>query len=153
MTIMTKPIERRGGRRPGAGRKKVPSTIMRDAIDTIDVPSCIKRLEEWAKGKEVICPHCGCDTGARTADTVALQSIIELLNRKLGKPVQKSISLTANIQLSGDDVDELIERYHIATSALLPEGGIIEYEETQESVPRSNSQGKHTEADAPSGGE
>ena len=82
-------IKTRGGRRPGAGRKKKVSTQLRDAIDNINVEEIIKNLQDWAKGKEIVCPSCDKPTGAYTADTVALQSAIELLNRRLGKPIQK----------------------------------------------------------------
>ena len=93
----------------GSGRKKKVARQVRDAIDEIDVEGIISNLHEWAKGKRVICPYCEMDTLCYTADTVALQSAIELLNRKLGKPVQKNIDIVANIQFSGDDIDRLIE--------------------------------------------
>lgn len=102
---------KRGGRRPGAGRKKTPSTQLRDAIDNLDVEGIFKRLEEWAKGKEIVCPHCMAKTGQRTADTVALQSAIELLNRRLGKvPQSVSVDITERIELNADQVERLIER-------------------------------------------
>jgi len=115
-----------GGKRVGAGRKKAPSRQFKDAIQDINVSEIVQSLTEWAKGKSVICPKCGEDTLCYTADTVALQSAIELLNRSLGKSVQKSISLTANIQLTGDDCDELFERYQIANRALLGTGEILD---------------------------
>jgi len=100
---------------PGSGRKKLPKRIMKDAIDTIEVDKIIKRLQEWSKGEEVICPFCGERTGKRTADTVALQSAIELLNRRLGKPVQRhEVDITETIQLSADQVLRLLQRYQLA---------------------------------------
>jgi hypothetical protein len=95
----------------GSGRKRKPGTLLRDAIEGIDIEGIINSLTSWAKGKEITCPHCNEPTGAYTADTVALQSAIELLNRKLGKPVQKNIDIVANIQLTGDDIDRLVELY------------------------------------------
>ena len=119
-----------GGRRPGAGRKKTPSTQLRDAIEAINVEEIVNNLREWAKGKEVICPHCNERTGAYTADTVALQSAIELLNRRLGKvPQSVQLDITETIQLSADQIDMLIERYQIAQRALLPEAIESEYKE------------------------
>jgi hypothetical protein len=111
---------KRGGRRPGAGRKKGLKRSFRDAIDGIKVEELVKSLEQWAKGKEVICPHCNERTGAYTADTVALQSAIELLNRRLGKPPQSiQLDVTQTIQLSADQIDALIERFQIAQRALM----------------------------------
>lgn len=120
---------KRGGRRPGAGRKKTPSKQLRDAIEGIDVEGIVKSLRDWAKGKEVYCPHCLKNTGKYTADTVALQSAIELLNRRLGKvPQSVQLDITETIQLDADQVMRLIERYKIATRAMLTEGDIIEGE-------------------------
>ena len=116
-------VSKRGGRRPGAGRKKTPSKQLRDAIDGIDVEGIVKNLRDWAKGKEVICPHCLKNTGAHTADTVALQSAIELLNRRLGKvPQSVQLDITETIQLDADQCNALIERFRIAQRALLTEG-------------------------------
>jgi len=122
-------IKRHGGRRPGAGRKKEPGTQLRDAIGTVNIPKIVKNLERWSEGKEVICPHCLEKTGVYVPDTVALQSAIELLNRRLGKvPQQVQVDITEKIQLTGDQVDALIERYKLAQRALLNEGDIIEGE-------------------------
>ena len=116
-----KAISKRGGRRIGAGRKKTPTTQLRDAIDAINVPEIVEHLRDWSRGKEVICPFCNKNTGAYTADTVALQSAIELLNRRLGKvPQQVQLDVTETIQLSADQIDLLVERYQIAQRALLP---------------------------------
>ena len=90
----------------------------------------VNNLKQWAKGKEVVCPHCGERTGAYTADTVALQSAIELLNRRLGKvPQSVQLDVTQTIQLTADQIDMLIERYQIASRALLPEAIEGEYKE------------------------
>ena len=56
-------------------------------------------------------------------DTVALQSALELLNRRLGKvPQQVQLDITETIQLDADQIDLLVERFKIAQRALLPEG-------------------------------
>ena len=118
---------------PGSGRKKLPKRIMKDAIDTIEVDKIIKRLQEWSKGEEVICPLCGERTGKRTADTVALQSAIELLNRRLGKPVQRhEVDITETIQLSADQVLRLLQRYQLAEAEFkqLPGGEDASEEQT-----------------------
>ena len=122
--------ERRGGRRPGAGRKKEPSRQLRDAIDGINVEEIVNNLREWAKGREVVCPHCNKRTGAYTADTVALQSAIELLNRRLGKvPQSVQLDVTETIQLNADQIMTIIQRhpvlsraYEIAQGMMLTEG-------------------------------
>ena len=119
----------------GSGRKKGPSAQLRDAIDSINVPEIVKRLSEWARGKEVICPHCGAHTGCYTADTVALQSAVELMNRRLGKPVQRhDVDITESIVLSADQIDTLIERYQIVQRALLPaiEGEYVQRQDEAE---------------------
>ena len=112
---------KRGGPRPGAGRKKTVKRQVIDAIGNIDCERIFKSLDEWSKGKPVICPHCLNDTGQRTADTVALQSAVELLNRRLGKPVAKQeVDITTNIVLTADQIDTILERYQIAQRSLLP---------------------------------
>jgi len=119
----------------GSGRKKLPKRLFKDAIQNIDDNEIIESLMAWAKGKEVVCPHCEKGTGAYTADTVALQSAIELLNRKRGKvPQQVQVDITEKIQLSGDQCDALIERFKLAQRALLNEGDIVdaEYKEVVE---------------------
>jgi len=96
----------------GSGRKKHPGRQLRDAIDAINIPQIVKRLEKWSKGNKVICPHCMKDTGISVPDTVALQSAIELLNRRLGKPVQRQqIDVTQTIQLNADQIDEVIRKH------------------------------------------
>jgi len=121
------PANKRGGRRPGAGRKKTLGHTLRDAIDSIDCDRIFTQLDEWSKGKPVVCPHCFKDTGARTADTVALQSALELLNRRLGKSVQQvSIDITEQIVLSADQIDTILQRYEIASKAIEGEVKLIE---------------------------
>jgi len=120
---------RSGGNRPGAGRKKEPSTQLRDAIGEVNLPKIVRNLEKWSEGREVVCPHCQERTGIYVPDTVALQSALELMNRRLGKvPQQVQVDITETIQLSGDQCDALIERFKFAQRALLPEGDIIEGE-------------------------
>ena len=120
-----------GGNRPGAGRKKEPSTQLRDAIDSINIPKIVKNLEKWSEGKEVICPHCAERTGIYVPDTVSLQSAIELLNRRLGKvPQQVQVDITETIQLSADQIDtillnhlpQIVELYKVEIAGLLNEG-------------------------------
>jgi len=111
----------------GSGRKKLPKRLFKDAIQNIDDSEIIESLRVWARGKQVVCPSCGKATGAYTADTVALQAAIELLNRKRGKvPQQVQLDITEKIQLTADQVDLLIERYRIASQAQL--GPVIEGE-------------------------
>ncbi|MCJ7458354.1 MAG: hypothetical protein MUP17_05125 [candidate division Zixibacteria bacterium] len=106
---------------PGSGRKKLVKRQIRDAIQEINLEEIFGNLKEWAKGKPVICPYCQKDTGASTADTVALASAIELLNRRLGKPMQQvKVDITETIQLTADQIDLLLERYRIAQRASLP---------------------------------
>ena len=113
----------------GSGRKKLPKRLFKDAIESINDSEIIESLSNWARGKEVVCPHCNQLTGAYTADTVALQSAIELLNRKRGKvPQSVQVDITEKIQLSADQIDQLIQRYEIATRAQLPPGDTIEGE-------------------------
>ena len=116
-----------GGRRPGAGRRKTPSRQFKDAIANINVAEIVANLKDWARGKPVYCPYCDKDTGVYTADTVALQSAIELLNRRLGKvPQSVQLDITETIQLTADQIDLIVERYQIAQRALL--GEVIEGE-------------------------
>ena len=121
----------------GSGPKKKVSRQLKDAIDDINVEEILSNLQQWAKGKSVICPFCNRDTGAYTADTVALQSAIELLNRRLGKPLQKQeLSITETIQLSADQIDmvlknhlpQIVELYKTEITGLLNEGKYIEGE-------------------------
>ena len=106
----------------GSGRKKTPNTQLRDAIEAINVEEIVNSLKEWAKGKEIVCPHCNRKTGAYTADTVALQSAIELLNRRLGKPAQKhELDITQTLQLNADQIDILLEKHFDSIVGLLSE--------------------------------
>ena len=127
----------------GSGRKKLPKRLFKDAIQNIDDSEIIDSLMTWARGKEVVCPSCGKATGAYTADTVALQAAIELLNRKRGKvPQQVQLDVTENVQITGDQADLWIaehlfgllrliaEKYRIDLRPMLPEGVIEgEYKE------------------------
>lgn len=104
--------ETRGGPRPGAGRKKTPSTQLKDSIEAINIPKIVKNLEKWSEGKEVICPHCSERTGVYVPDTVALQAGIELLNRRLGKPVQRQeIDITSHVQFNADQLDTIVRNH------------------------------------------
>jgi len=105
-------ISKHGGRRAGAGRKPTPHTQLRDSIEAINIPKIVKNLEKWSQGHEVICPKCLEKTGVYVPDTVALQSAIELLNRRLGKPVQRQeIDITQTIQLNADQIDNVIRKH------------------------------------------
>ena len=117
-----------GGRRPGAGRKPTPSTQLKDAIAEINIPKIVRNLEKWSEGKEVVCPHCQERTGVYVPDTVALQSALELLNRRLGKvPQQVQLDVTETIQLNADQIDsvlrghlpQIVELYKPEITALL----------------------------------
>lgn len=121
----------------GSGRPKEPKRLAKEALDDVNTDKLFRQLDKWAEGKPVICPYCDKDTGARTADTVALQSAIELLNRKLGKPAQKhEIDITQTIQFTADQIDaivinhlpQIVEMYLPQIKALLPGGEIIEGE-------------------------
>lgn len=113
----------------GSGPRKKIARKIQDAIADIDVDEILRNLKEWAKGTPVMCPHCKLDTGARTSDTVALQSAIELLNRRLGKPVQKQ-EMDINV-----NVAQIAYVYREALTLaegeykLLTEGDIIDGEE------------------------
>ena len=113
----------------GSGPRFKPGRQLKDAIAEVNIPKIVKNLEKWSQGKEVICPHCFKDTNVYVPDTIALQSALELLNRRLGKvPQSVQLDITESIQLNADQVDLLIERYQIAQRALLPAGEVIEGE-------------------------
>lgn len=112
----------------GSGRPKEPKRLAKEALDSIDTEEIFANLHVWAMGKPVICPYCDRDTGARTADPVALQSNLELLNRKLGKvPQQVQVDLTERIQLNADQIDQvmrnhlpqIVELYRVEIAGLL----------------------------------
>lgn len=145
---------------PGSGRPKEPRQLVKDAVQGINVATIFKQLKEWAKGKPVYCPYCNKDTGIYTADTVALQSAIELLNRKLGKPVQQvNVDITETIQLTADQIDLVISNHPVLkflyqqyqlliTQGKLP-GEVIEgeYKEVKEGL--TNGSNKGTEKGIP----
>jgi len=129
-----------GGRRSGAGRKKEPSTQLKDAIGEVNLPKIVKNLERWSEGKEVVCPKCAERTGVYVPDTVALQSAIELLNRRLGKvPQQVQVDITEKVQFTADQIDTILNRLlaspegieflRLHMRALLPEAVDAEYKE------------------------
>ena len=110
----------------GSGRKKAPGTELKDAIEGINIPKIVKNLEKWSAGHKVICPHCEKDTLVTVPDTVALQSAIELLNRRLGKPVQRQeIDITTTIQLNADQIDNVL-RNHLPQVVEMYRGEIIQ---------------------------
>ena len=114
-----------------SGRKRNVGRLLKDSIEAIDIPKIVKNLEKWSEGKEVVCPRCLEHTGIYVPDTVALQSAIELLNRRLGKPVQKhEVDITETIQLNADQIDtllkshlpQIVELYKVEIAGLLTEG-------------------------------
>jgi len=115
----------------GSGPKKKAARQLRDSIGEVNLDKIVKNMERWSEGKEVVCPKCLEHTGVYVPDTIALQSALELVNRKLGRvPQQVQVDSTETIQLSADQIDLLVERYGIANKALLPVGdsAIIEGE-------------------------
>ena len=115
----------------GSGPKKKAGTELKDAIGAVNLPKIVKNLERWSEGKEVVCPHCAERTGVYVPDTVALQSAIELLNRRLGKvPQQVQVDITEKIQLNADQIDQvmrnhlpqIVELYGPEIKGLLTEG-------------------------------
>ena len=109
-----------GGVRPGAGRKRSLRLEWRDAIDNIDVAGLVKKLEEYAEGKPVICSVCGNECG-RLPDTLAIQAAIELLNRRLGKPTQRTeLDITERIVLTSVQIEKIMQRYQLAQRLMLP---------------------------------
>ena len=93
----------------GSGPKRKPGTELRDAIGEVNLTKIIKNLEKWSEGKEVICPKCLERTGVYVPDTIALQSAIELVNRRLGKvPQSVQLDITETIQLNADQIDQVL---------------------------------------------
>lgn len=120
-----------GGKRVGAGRRKTPSTQLKEALAGLDgrIPGLFDKLEQWAEGKEVICPHCHKGTGITVPDNVALQAAVELINRRLGKPKQvQEIDITERIELTTDQAAMILLKAQEAQQAIegeykaLPEG-------------------------------
>ena len=103
----------------GSGKKRLPGRQLKDAIAEVNIPKIVKNLEKWSQGKEVICPHCDCRTGIWMPDTIALQSALELLNRRLGKvPQSVQLDITESIQLNADQVDTILTRILSSPEAL-----------------------------------
>ena len=121
---------------PGSGRPFEPKRQLKDAIAGVNIPKIVKNLEKWSQGKEVICPRCMERTGVYVPDTVALQSALELLNRRLGKvPQSVQIDITETIKLNADQVDTILTRILASPEALeffrikqLAQGEVIEGE-------------------------
>ena len=115
----------------GSGPRFKPGTQLKDAIAKVNIPKIVKNLEKWSNGKEVICPRCDKGTGVYVPDTIALQSALELLNRRLGKvPQSVQIDITETIQLNADQIDsvlrnhlpQIVEIYRAEIAGLLTEG-------------------------------
>ena len=116
---------------PGSGRPYEPKRQLKDAIEAINIPKIVKNLEKWSTGHEVTCPKCLERTGVYVPDTVALQSAVELLNRRLGKPVQRQeLDITSHVQFNADQLDmilenhlpQIVDRYRVQIAGLLGEG-------------------------------
>ena len=121
---------------PGSGRPYEPKRQLKDAIASINIPKIVKNLEKWSTGHEVTCPHCQERTGVYVPDTVALQSAVELLNRRLGKPVQRQeIDITQTIQLNADQLDNVL-RNHLPQVVEMYLHEIIEIIESRKLLPR-----------------
>lgn len=100
----------KGGKRVGAGRKKKPTTQLKDAINHLegDIPSIIDKLKQLAYGEPVKCPKCGVAVGISKIDRDAA---IYLIDRILGKPKQVSeVDITHKIELSADQCHALYLR-------------------------------------------
>lgn len=79
------------------------------------MPDIVEELKKLTKPIE--CPSCGHQIRVIDKDVG-----MYLVDRVMGKPKQKhEVDITENIQLTADQVDLLIERYRIASRALLPE--------------------------------
>jgi len=103
----------------GSGKKKLPGRQLMDAIAEVNIPKIVKNLEKWSQGKEVICPHCTERTGIYVPDTVALQSALELLNRRLGKvPQSVQVDITETLQFNADQIDTILNRILSSPEAL-----------------------------------
>ena len=115
----------------GSGPRFKPGRQLKDAIADVNIPKIVKNLEQWSKGKEVMCPHCLKKTGVHVPDTIALQSALELLNRRLGKvPQSVQVDITETIQLNADQIDnvlrnhlpQIVEIYRTEIAGLLTQG-------------------------------
>ena len=103
----------------GSGPKTKPGRQLKDAIAEVNIPKIVKNLEKWSNGKEVVCPRCDKGTGVYVPDTIALQSALELLNRRLGKvPQSVQLDITESIQLNADQVDTILTRILSSPEAL-----------------------------------
>lgn len=107
----------RGGRRPGAGRKKALPTQFKEAIDRIDVGSCLENLQAMADGKAIMacCPQCHYEFEVKGKGTGDREANIYLVDRRVGKPKQvQELDITHRIELSADQCEALIERAKLA---------------------------------------
>ena len=92
------------------------------------VPELIEKLEELTK--PILCPNCGIHI--RTPDR---EAIVYLIDRAMGKPVQKhELDVTETIRLDADQIDTILLRILSSPQAIeyfrlrLPEGDTIEGE-------------------------
>ena len=104
-------IPRKGYRRTKKIEGKTLSDIERELA--FRVPDIIAELERLTK--PITCPSCG-----NSIHVIDKEVGMYLVDRVMGKPTQKhELDITETIQLSGDQIDLLIERYKIATMPLI----------------------------------
>lgn len=128
---MPKGIPRAGFRKTERYKGKSIQDIEKELA--FRVPDIVAELEKLTK--PMTCPGCG-----HVIKIIDKDVGMYLIDRVLGKPTQRvEAGITERIQLTGDDVDKLIEHYRIRHRALLSEGesDIIEGEVIDE---RQNSQ-------------
>ena len=104
---------------PGSGPRKLPSTILKEAISNLegDIPGIIEELKKLACGKPVKC-ECGREVGLKQIDR---EAAIYLIDRVLGKPAQRTeVDITERIVLSSVQIEKIMQRYQLASRLMLP---------------------------------
>jgi len=110
---MPKGIPAAGFRRTKKYKTKSLQELEQDLA--LKAPDIVAELEKLTKPFE--CPSCGV-----TIRIIDKDVGMYLVDRAMGKPKQKhEVDVTENIQLTADQVDMLVERYRIASRALLSE--------------------------------
>jgi len=118
--------DNRGGARVGAGRKKEPTTLLKEAINNLegDMPAIIEELKKLALGKPVKCPNCGAEVGLKQIDR---EAGIYLVDRIFGKPtIHTELDITDRIELSSEQIERIIQRYQIAERLMLSQAATQE---------------------------
>ena len=109
---MPKGIPKAGFRRTGKYKSKTLQELEQELA--LKAPDIVAELEKLTKPIE--CPNCG-----NSIKVIDKDVGMYLIDRVLGKPKQRTeVDITETIQLTADQVDMLIERYQIASRALLP---------------------------------